>query len=81
MYIYGKMHVILSFLGILALTTACQKIPEPAPETPQPAEEKKVHDLILSLAGEVGECDPKTGHINGSTRSKFYKKKYRGQGR
>ena len=63
MYIYGKMHVILSFLGILALTTACQKIPEPAPETPQPAEEKKVHDLILSLAGEVGERDPKTGHI------------------
>jgi hypothetical protein len=28
-----------------------------------------------------GGNDPKTGHVNGSTRSKFYKKKYRGQGR
>jgi len=63
MHIYGKMRAILSFLGILALTTGCQKIPEPAPEIPQPAEEKKVQDLILSLAGEVGERDPKTGHI------------------
>ena len=28
-----------------------------------------------------GGNNPVTGHVNGSTRSKFYKKKYRGQGR
>ena len=28
-----------------------------------------------------GGNDPATGLVNGSTRSKFYKKKYRGQGR
>ena len=28
-----------------------------------------------------GGNDPVTGLVNGSTRSKFYKKKYRGQGR
>ena len=57
------MRVILCFSGVLALMAACQKIPEPAPEIPQPAEEKKVQELILSLAGEVGERDPDTGHI------------------
>jgi len=57
------MRVILCFSGVLALMAACQKIPEPAPEIPQPAEEKKVQELILSLAGEVGERDPNTGHI------------------
>ena len=33
------------------------------PEVPLPAAEKKVSDRILSLAGEVGERDPITGHI------------------
>ena len=28
-----------------------------------PADEKRAHDKILSLAGEVGERDPVTGHI------------------
>ena len=63
MHIHRKMRVILCFSGVLALMAACQKIPEPAPEIPQPAEEKKVQELILSLAGEVGERDPDTGHI------------------
>ncbi len=57
------MRVILCYSGVLALMAACQKIPEPAPEIPQPAEEKKIQELILSLAGEVGERDPDTGHI------------------
>jgi len=45
------------------MSAGCQKIPEPVPELPQPAEEKKIQALILSLAGEVGERDPKTGHM------------------
>ena len=49
--------------GILAGLVACQKIPPPVPEVPLPAAERKVSDRILSLAGEVGERDPNTGHI------------------
>jgi len=42
---------------------ACEKIPEPAPEVPLPAVEKKIQGKILALAGEVGERDSTTGHI------------------
>ena len=42
---------------------ACEKIPEPAPEVPLPAVEKKIQGRILALAGEVGERDSTTGHI------------------
>lgn len=57
------MRVVSLLAGILAVSAGCQKIPDTAPELPQPAEEKKIQRLILSLAGEVGERDPKTGHI------------------
>ena len=63
MHEYTAMRVISLLAGILAVSAGCQKIPEPAPELPRPAEEKKIQALILSLAGEVGERDPKTGHI------------------
>ena len=63
MHEYTAMRVISLLAGILVVSAGCQKIPEPAPELPRPAEEKKIQALILSLAGEVGERDPKTGHI------------------
>ena len=58
-----KAHIFPILGGILVGLAACQKIPPPVPEMPLPAAEKKVSDKILSLAGEVGERDPTTGHI------------------
>ena len=58
-----KAHVFPILGGILVGLAACQEIPPPAPEVPLPAAEKKASDKILSLAGEVGERDPNTGHI------------------
>ncbi len=58
-----KAHIFPILGGILVGLAACQKIPSPVPEMPLPAAEKKVSDKILSLAGEVGERDPTTGHI------------------
>tara|TARA_B100000959_G_C14685839_1_gene502604 strand:+ start:281 stop:685 length:405 start_codon:yes stop_codon:yes gene_type:complete len=64
MHKHTAMRVFSLLTGILLVMSAgCQKIPEPVPELPQPAEEKKIQALILSLAGEVGERDPKTGHM------------------
>ena len=47
---------------VLVSIAACQKLPQPEPVVPVPASEKKAHNRILSLAGEVGERDAK-GHI------------------
>lgn len=63
MHEFTKTCVPSIFSGILVVLAACQKIPEPVPEVPVPAAEEKIRDKILSLAGEVGERDPNTGHI------------------
>jgi len=57
------MRVYSCLIGILALLVACQKIPPPPQEVGVPADEKKAHDKILSLGGEIGERNPDTGHI------------------
>ena len=52
------------FVCLFVTLSACgERIPPPPPVVEVPANEKKVYDKILSLAGEVGERDSKTGQI------------------
>jgi len=52
------------FVCLFVILSACgERIPPPPPAVEVPANEKKVYDKILSLAGEVGERDSKTGQI------------------
>ena len=52
------------FVSLYVALSGCgERIPPPPPVVKVPADEKTVHDKILSLAGEVGERDSKTGQI------------------